>query len=78
LKIGDWGLRRMKRRKDLRSEGSLWPIRAYAPEEGQRSVWTAYFLFGRLIQSSCGEIVLNAVQAFADKYSGFDTTFLTQ
>jgi hypothetical protein len=41
----------MERRKDVRSWGSLWPIRAYAPEEGQRSVWTAFFLFGRLIRS---------------------------
>ena len=26
MKIGDCGLRRMERRKDLRTEGGLWPI----------------------------------------------------
>ena len=51
MKIGDCGLRKMERRKDLRSEGGLWPIRAYAHEGGQRSVWTTFFLFGRLMRS---------------------------
>jgi len=78
MKIGDCGLRRREKRKELRSEGSLWPEREYPLRELRGQFGSLFFFSEDSFQSSCGEIVLNAVEAFADKYSGFDTTLLTQ